>query len=194
MAQALQTPPYFSAQEYLELEQAADTKHEYIDGEIHAMAGASDAHVKVTGNAYALLKNHLRGSGCTTYIADMKLRIVQDEAFFYPDVMVCCDPADQLPEQDLVKNSPKLIIEVLSPSTEAHDRGKKFMLYRKLLSLEEYLLIDPRNYYVELFHRENDIQWSLTAIEGAESQLALNSVSLTCSLADLYEDVRILKD
>ena len=191
MAPALPTPPYISAQEYLELEQTADAKHEFIDGEIHAMTGASDAHVKVTGNAYALLKNHLRGSGCTTYIADMKLRIGQDEAFFYPDVMVCCDPADQLPEQDLVKNSPKLIIEVLSPSTEAHDRGKKFMLYRKLLSLEEYLLIDPRNYYVELFHRENDIQWSLTAIESAESRLTLSSVGLTCSLADLYEDVRL---
>ena len=140
------------------------------------------------------LKEPLTRLGCTTYIADMKLRIGQDEAFFYPDVMVCCDPADQLPEQDLIKNSPKLITEVLSPSTEAHDRGKKFMLYRKLLSLEEYLLIDPRNYYVELFHRENDIQWSLTAIEGAASQLTLNSVGLTCSLADLYEDVRILKD
>ena len=68
MAQALQTPPYISAQEYLRLELSADTKHEYIDGQIHAMAGASDAHVKVTGNAYALLKNHLRGSGCSTYI------------------------------------------------------------------------------------------------------------------------------
>lgn len=68
------------------------------------MAGASDAHVKVTGNAYALLKSHLRGSGCSTYIADMKVRIGQDEAFFYPDVMVTCEPSDQLPEQDLVKN------------------------------------------------------------------------------------------
>lgn len=191
MAQALQTPPYISAQEYLSLELTSDTKHEYIDGEIHAMAGASDAHVKVTGNAYSLLKNHLRGSGCSTYITDMKLRIGQDEAFFYPDVMVCCDPSDQLPEQDLVKNSPKLIIEVLSPSTEAHDRGKKFMLYRKLPSLEEYLLIDPRNYYVELFHRENDIQWSLTAVEGSESLLELKSIDFTCPLSELYEDVRI---
>ena len=191
MAQALQTPPYISAQEYLRLELSADTKHEYIDGEIHAMAGASDAHVKVTGNAYALLKNHLRGSGCSTYIADMKLRIGQDEAFFYPDAMVCCDPSDQLPEQDLVKNSPKLIIEVLSPSTEAHDRGKKFMLYRKLPSLEEYLLIDPRTYYVELFRRESDIQWSLTATDGPESLLTLNSAGLACCLADLYEDVRM---
>lgn len=190
MAHALQTPPYISAQDYLDQELHAETKHEYIDGEVHAMAGASDAHVKVTGNAYALLKSHLRGSGCSTYIADMKVRIGQDEAFFYPDVMVTCEPSDQLPEQDLVKNHPKLIIEVLSPSTEAHDRGKKFMLYRKLTSLEEYLLIDPRSYYVELFRRENDIQWSLTAIEGADSLLKLSSVGLQCTLADLYEDVR----
>ena len=191
MAQALQTPTYISAQEYLELEQVAANKHEYFDGEIHAMAGASDAHVKVTGNAYAILKNHLRGSGCSTYITDMKLRIGQDEAFFYPDVMVCCDPSDQLAEQDLVKNSPKLIIEVLSPSTEAYDRGKKFMLYRKLQSLEEYLLIDPRDFYVELFRKENDIQWSLNAIEGADNLLELKSVEFTGPLADLYEDVRL---
>lgn len=190
MAQAPQTPPYISAQEYLELEQAADNKHEYLDGEILAIAGASDAHVKVTGNAFALLKSHLRGSGCSTYIADMKLRIGQDDAFFYPDLMVCCDPADQLPEQDLVKNNPKLLIEVLSPSTEAFDRGKKFMLYRKLPSLEEYLLIDPRAYYVELFRKENDIQWSLTAVEGADSLLNLKSLEFTCALGDLYEDVR----
>jgi Uma2 family endonuclease len=191
MAHALQTPPYISAQDYLDQELEAETKHEYIDGEVHAMAGVSDAHVKVTGNAYALLKSHLRGSGCSTYITDMKVRIGQDEAFFYPDVMVTCEPSDQLPEQDLVKNHPKLIIEVLSPSTEAHDRGKKFMLYRKLTSLEEYLLIDPRSYYVELFRRENDIQWSLTAIEGADSLLKLSSVGLQCTLADLYEDVRL---
>ena len=190
MAQAPQTPPYISAQEYLELEQAADNKHEYLDGEILAIAGASDAHVKVTGNTFSLLKSHLRGSGCSTYIADMKLRIGQDDVFFYPDVMVCCDPADQLPKQDLVKNNPKLLIEVLSPSTEAFDRGKKFMLYRKLPSLEEYLLIDPRAYYVELFRKENDIQWSLTAVEGADSLLNLKSLEFTCALGDLYEDVR----
>ncbi|MEE9356559.1 MAG: Uma2 family endonuclease [Methylococcaceae bacterium] len=178
-----------SSEQYLDGELEAETKHEYIDGEVNAMAGAGDAHAAVSGNAFALIKSHLRGSGCRTYFADMKVRIGKDEAFFYPDVMVCCDPTDQLPEQNYVKNSPKLIIEVLSPSTENKDRGKKFILYRKLPSLEEYVLIDPREYYVEMYRRQADKQWMLFSHEGAESLLEFASIGLRCTLVDLYEDV-----
>ena len=189
MSQTLAESLLITPQEYLQGEPLAEIKHEYIDGDVYAMAGASDAHVKVSGNIFALIKGHLRGSGCSTYIADMKVRIGNDEAFFYPDVMVCCDPADQLPEQNYVKNAPKLIIEVLSPSTEHKDRGKKFILYRKLSSLEEYVLIDPREYYVEIYRRQANNQWLLFSLEGAESILELASVEMQCTLADLYEDV-----
>lgn len=155
------------------------------------MAGASDRHVKVMLNAALLIRQHLRGSGCSTYIADMKVRIGQDEAFFYPDVMVTCEPADQLPEQDYVKNHPRLIIEVLSPSTEDKDRGSKFMYYRKLASLQEYVLIDPRRYYLELFRRQGDAEWVLLILNGAEAMLELSSIGLRCTLMDFYEDVRL---
>ena len=175
--------------EYLVGEPIAETKHEYIDGEVFAMAGAGDAHVKVTLNAALLIKSHLRGSECSTYVSDMKVRIGKDEAFFYPDVMVCCNPLDQLPEQNYVKNSPKLIIEVLSPSTENKDRGEKFILYRKLPSLEEYILIDPRLYYAEQYRRQTDNQWMLTSFEGSKALLQLDSISLSCALTELYEDV-----
>ena len=189
MNQTLAKNLLITPQQYLEGELVAETKHEYIDGEVYAMAGAGDAHVKVTLNAALLIKSHLRGSNCSTYVNDMKVRIGKDEAFFYPDVMVCCDPSDQLREQDYVKNSPKLIIEVLSPSTENKDRGKKFILYRKLPSLEEYVLIDPREYYVELYRRQADKQWTLFSHEGAESMLEFSSIGMQCTLVDLYEDV-----
>jgi len=175
--------------DYLEGEPFADTRHEYIEGDVYAMAGAGDAHVLVTGNAFALIKNHLRGSGCRTYVADMKVRVGADEAFFYPDVMVTCDPDDQLPEQNYVKNAPKLIIEVLSPSTEMNDRGKKFILYRKLSSLEEYVLIDPRTYYVELYRRQEDNRWLMLTFDQENAIVDFASVGMECTLIDLYEDV-----
>lgn len=177
--------------EYLEGELLAADKSEYLSGQVYAMAGAGDAHVKATLNAALLLKNHLKGSGCSTYVADMKVRIGEDEAFFYPDVMVSCDPSDQLPEQDYIKNHPKLIIEVLSPSTEDIDRGRKFTMYRKLESLDEYLLIDPRQYAVELFRRQSNHEWLLLTQEGIESSITLESIGLTVSLKDLYDEIRI---
>ena len=175
--------------EYLAGEPLAEIKHEYIDGEVFAMAAAGDAHIKVTLNAALILKSHLRGSECSTYVSHMKVRIGKDAAFFYPDVMVCCDPLDQLPEQNYVKKSSKLIIEVLSPSTENKDRGKKFIRYRKLPSLEEYILIDPRAYYVEQYRRQTDNQWMLTSFEGANTLFQLSSIKLSCALIDFYEDV-----
>lgn len=190
MGYALLKDSRISPDEYLAGEQLADAKYEYIDGEVYAMAGASDRHVKVTLNAAIVIKQHLRGSGCSTYIADMKVRIGKDEAFFYPDVMVTCDPVDQLPEQDYAKNSPKLIIEVLSPSTESKDRGSKFMRYRQLVSLQEYVLIDPDDYYAEVFRRQNENEWLLSTCQGQAASLTLQSIGLTLSLLDLYEDVR----
>ncbi len=153
------------------------------------MAGAGDAHVKVTLNTALLLKPQLRGAGCSTYVADMKVRIADDEAFLYPDVMVTCDPDDQLPEQNYIKNSPKLIIEVLSPSTENKDRGKKFILYRKLLNLEEYVLIDPREYYVELYRKQDDNRWVMRTFDKSDAVIEFKSILMTFNLIDLYEDI-----
>jgi Uma2 family endonuclease len=189
MSQALAENLSITAKEYLEGEPLADIRHEYIEGEVVAMAGAGDAHVKVTLNTALLLKYQLRGTGCSTYVTDMKVRIADDEAFFYPDVMVTCDPDDQLPEQNYIKNSPKLIIEVLSPSTENKDRGKKFILYRKLSSLEEYVLIDPREYYVELYCKQDDNRWVMLTFDKSDAVIEFKSIQMTFNLIDLYEDV-----
>ena len=152
----------------------------------------SDAHVSISGNAFALLKNHLRGTGCRVYMSDMKVRVKQDTAFFYPDVMVTCDPADL--QRSHYKHAPTLIIEVLSPSTEAYDRGNKFALYRELDSLQEYVLINPRPYAVDVFRRNEYGRWELFAFSGETANVSFASVDYECTMRDLYEDVNFALD
>ncbi|MCK5917240.1 MAG: Uma2 family endonuclease [Cocleimonas sp.] len=195
MHQALAKQDYITPEEYLEGEPLAEVKHEYIDGEVYAMAGASDAHTKVALNIALQLKPHLRGSGCSTYLSDMKVSVNNDEAYFYPDVMVTCEPSDQQPECNYIKRSPKLIIEVLSPSTEGKDRGRKFILYRQIPSLEEYILINPRRYYLEQYLRRKDSdEWVLHSHTGEKAMIHFRSIDLTCSMLDLYEDVMFEAD
>lgn len=179
--------PHLSAEDYLQLEAESLTKHEYIDGEAYAMAGASDVHVTIAGNVFALLRSHLRGSGCRVYIADMKVRIATRNCFYYPDVMVTCDPQDQ--ETSTYKQCPKLIVEVLSDSTEAFDRGDKFVDYQAIANLEEYVLINTRHQRVECFRRSTEGQWTLAYYTPDTEAVQLTSVGLAVPLADLYEDV-----
>ena len=181
-----------SPADYLAGERDAALRHEYVHGQVYAMAGASDAHVRISGNVFALLKSHLRGTGCSVYMSDMKVRVKQDTAFFYPDVMVTCDPADL--QRNHYKHAPTLIIEVLSPSTEAYDRGNKFALYRELDSLQEYVLINPRTYTVDVFRRNEYGRWELFAFSGATAHVSFASVDYECTMPDLYEDVNFALD
>ena len=179
--------PVFDAQAYLAWEAEQSTKHEYHDGEVFAMAGASDAHVTVAGNVYMALRNHLRGSPCSVFISDMKLRVEEDNAFFYPDVFVTCADSDR--GQSHSKNAPVLVVEVLSPATSAYDRGAKFAAYRKLPTLREYALIDPERLSLDLFRRDGDSKrWVLHPIE-AGGHVEWASVGLQVPLEALYEDV-----
>jgi Uma2 family endonuclease len=187
---------FITEEDYLAREALADEKHEYLNGlvyRLHAdpiayMAGASDAHVKVTGNAHYALKTHLRGSPCSLYMADMRVKIdSKDKAWFYPDVMVACDPEDR--QRDTMKHSPILVIEVLSPSTQDYDRGGKFAVYRLLASLREYVLIDPTQYLIEVFRFNEHRRWELFSFEGADRIVELTSIGLHCALTDFYEDV-----
>lgn len=181
--------PVFDAQAYLAWEAEQSTKHEYHDGEVFAMAGASDAHVTVAGNVYMALRNHLRGSPCSVFISDMKLRVEEDNAFFYPDVFVTCAESDR--GQSHSKSAPVLVVEVLSPATSAYDRGAKFAAYRKLPTLREYALIDPERLSLDLFRREGDSKrWVLHPIE-AGGHVEWASVGLQVPLEALYEDVPI---
>jgi len=181
---------YMTAEEYLAWEELQETKHEYLNGmvyDVYAMAGAKDAHVTIAGNVFAIAKSHLRGTPCRTYIADMKLRADEDSAYFYPDVFVTCDPRDRA--NDNYKSCPKLIVEVLSPSTAGYDRGGKFAAYRQMPSLEEYVVIDPAKLTVDLFRKREDGLWVLHPSEG-QNAVEFASIGLTASFADLFEDVQ----
>lgn len=176
-----------SVEDYLQLEAQSLVKHEYIDGEVYAMAGANDAHVTIAGNLFALLRSYVRGSGCRVYIADMKARIEARNRFYYPDVMVTCDPRDQ--ETSDYKRFPKLIVEVLSDSTEAFDRGDKFIDYQTLESLEEYVLVNTRHQRVECFRRSSTGLWVFQYYTPEEGSFHLESIDFSDTLDALYEDV-----
>lgn len=180
--------PDFTAEQYLAWESQQASKHEYLRGEVFAMAGASDAHVTISLNLAAALRAHLRGGPCRTYIADMKVEVDSANAYFYPDVFVTCDAADaQLPDR---KRAPLLVAEVLSPSTAAFDRGAKFAWYRQLQSLREYALIDTERVAVDLFRRDASGHWVLYPYAEGET-VELQSVGLLLPVAAIYEDVRL---
>jgi Uma2 family endonuclease len=178
---------YLSPEEYLEMEEKSDIKHEYIDGYIYAMAGALDPHITIAGNLFALLRTHVRGSGCRVYIADMKARIETLNRYYYPDVMVTCDQRDQ--ETSGYKRFPCLIVEVLSNSTEAFDRGDKFIDYQALESLQEYVLINTKRQRVECFRRNHEGLWVLQTYTVKDEIFRLNSINFQGTIVELYEDV-----
>ena len=180
---------HFTPEAYLEWEQGNETKHEYFNGEVFALAGAKDAHVTVAGNLFAQLHGHLRGGPCRVYMADMKVSVERANAFFYPDLMVTCDERDR--ETAYFKRFPSLVIEVLSESTAAFDRGKKFSAYRKLDSLREYVLIDPDSMNVDCFRLdETSGHWVLYPY-GAGEGVELGSIGLTLPIESLYENVQL---
>ncbi len=184
---------YVTPDEYLEMEEQSDVKHEYIDGyvyELHgsyAMAGATDAHVTITGNAFALIRSHLRGTGCRVYFSDMKAKIENLRRFYYPDVIVTCDPRDT--QTQTYKQFPKLIIEVLSKSTEGFDRGDKFADYQQLESLEEYVLVNTKRQRLDCFRLNEEGLWVLKSYSGEQDKFQLLSVNFEGKFDDLYEDV-----
>lgn len=178
--------PRLSAEDFLAWDAQQPFKHEYVQGEVFAMAGAEERHVTTAGNLYAALRTHLRGTPCRTYIADMKLRVEAADAYFYPDVMVCCSPADAA--DTLVKRAPVLVVEVLSPATAAFDRGDKFAAYRSLPSLREYLLADPGPRRCDLYRKGEDGLWVLHPA-AADEPVALASVGLTLAAATLWDEV-----
>lgn len=178
--------PVFYADDFLAWEMQQPDKHEYLAGEVFAMAGASDAHVTISLNLAAALRAHLRGGTCRAFIADMKLRIDAAQAFFYPDVFVTCSSADA--QSPLFKRDALLVAEVLSPSTAAYDLGQKFAQYRQLATLQEYVLIDSERVAVDVFRRNAEGRWVLYPYaEGDTVEFA--SVGLSLPVTAIYEDV-----
>ena len=179
-------PKYMTPQEYLDWEEQQPIKYEYINGEVYAMTGGTLAHNSIALNLASNLKTHVRGKGCKVFMADAKLGVSENGPFHYPDVMVTCDERDRNAKK--VIYHPSIIVEVLSPSTESFDRGKKFQQYRRISTLKEYVLINVEQITVEVFRLNDREIWELyTYTEGEE--IYLSSVDFRCAIELLYEDV-----
>ena len=180
---------YLSPEEYLTLERQAEFKSEYIDGVIYAMAGGSERHNLIAANIIIAIGTQLRDRPCRVYPSDLKVRVPNSKRFFYPDVSVVCGEiqfADD--ERDVVLN-PVVIVEVLSDSTAAFDRGKKFQSYQQIESLREYLLVSQDEYVVEHFLRQYDGRWLYTKAGGPDEAIALPAVGCRLALGDVYSKV-----
>ncbi|MCA6503580.1 MAG: Uma2 family endonuclease [Pseudanabaena sp.] len=179
---------YVSADEYLRWEEQQEEKHEYIDGQVYAMAGASENHVDITTNLTVILSNHLRGKDCKLFPSDMRLNIASKKIYYYPDLLVTCDERDRFNKKQ--KNYPCLIIEVLSESTESKDRGVKFANYQTIQSLQEYVLISQWEQRVEVFRRSEKF-WVLQTYTVGEL-IEFQSINLQIPIDAIYEDVDLL--
>ncbi|MDY7020196.1 MAG: Uma2 family endonuclease [Cyanobacteriota bacterium] len=177
-----------SHKDYLEGEKVSPIKHEYIRGEVYAMVGASKAHNTITLNLLTLLRNHVRGSECRTYTGDLKVYIETADVYYYPDALVTCDQRDITSSEEYFIRYPRLVIEVLSPSTEAFNRGDKFSDYRQIETLEEYVLVSQDRINVECFRRNEQGYWVLIPYS-VEDELELASIALKCPISEVYEDV-----
>ena len=174
---------------YLAFERASAEKHEYYDGEVYAMTGASATHNLIVGNVVASLHAQLRQRPCLVYPSDMRVKTLSTILYTYPDVSVVCgEPQFEDAAADTLLN-PAVIVEVLSPSTERYDRGKKFQHYRTLVSLQEYVLIAQDGPRIERFTRQADDTWLLADAAEMGAALALESIQCNLALADVYEKV-----
>jgi Uma2 family endonuclease len=181
-----------SEAEYLEIERRAECKNEFLDGEMFAMSGGTSSHSLIAANLIFALRTQLKGCPCRVYTSDMRVKVQASGLYTYPDVSVACGQYQFDDEQEDTLLNPTVILEILSDSREAYDRGKKFELYRRLPSLREYLLVSQHKPLVEQYIRQDSGQWLLREVAGLESKLSLPSVGIIIALADAFTDVRFV--
>lgn len=185
---AVLTQTHYTAEEYLTLERSAPYKSEFHDGQIYAMTGASRKHNLITVNIARELSIQLKKRPCEAYINDMRVKSAEARNYYYPDIAVVCGaPQFEDAQVDTLLN-PTLLIEVLSPSTEAYDRGGKFAHYRKIPSLREYLLVTQDQPGIERYMRQGDF-WILSEAIGLEASMPLESIDCILSLSEVYDKV-----
>lgn len=185
-------PSGMTVAEYLAWEAEQPTKHEYMNGEVYAMTGATLPHNDIALNFYSLLRSHLRGKGCRANVVDVKVKVSEQGPYFYPDVVVSCDQRDRRAIESI--SYPCLIVEVLSPSTAAFDYSKKFQFYRQIPTMTEYVLIDATEVKIDRYAKNAAGKWELTAYpeDGGDAELELSSLNFRCPLGLIYEDVEFM--
>ncbi len=190
MAEALAQKTVYSREEYLEIEERAEYKSEYYNGEIFAMAGGSRNHSVICLNVNWGIREAISTKDCVGFESNMKLDIPKIRSFVYPDAMVVCGEIEFSEErEDCIKN-PLLIVEVLSPSTEAFDRGRKFAYYRSIESLREYVMISQTEASVESFYKQSEKVWRYTVARGLDDRITLQSIGADLALKDLFQKVK----
>lgn len=183
---ALPNRPTISVEEYLQFDRShMDTRNEYIDGYMTMLAGGTLNHATICANTYRVLYHLLRGTSCQAYTSDARVRL-SERRYVYPDVTITCDQRDQ-GETDSIQ-SPHLIFEVLSPSTEAYDRGDKFFYYRECPTIQEYVLVSTKRPFVEVFRREKNNLWTLYTY-GPNDEAILPSIGRSLLISAIYEDI-----
>lgn len=181
-----QEPIKMTAAEYLAFERGSDIKHEYIDGHIYAMAGGTREHTLITGNTFASLHSQRKGRSCEVYHSEMRVR-VSSIKYVYPDVTISCSTPEFADDAKRVLLNPDIVIEVLSPSTEAFDRGDKFQYYRSIPSIQHYLLISQDKPRIEGYQRQKSGLWTFKDAIGLDSNFKIEVLNFTLNLLDIYE-------
>ncbi len=181
----------FTPAEYLMIEDRADYKSEYYQGQIYAMAGGTVRHSQISSNIITLLSNALSNKPCRVFNSDLRLNVQDNGLYTYPDVMVICGKVELLPDRQDTVTNPVLIVEVLSESTRDYDMTFKFELYRSLPSLEHYLLVDSDKVLVRYFRRVGDGQWLMHELIGMDDVLDVVHLDMQLTLAQIYHAVEL---
>lgn len=182
----------YSVEEYLEMENASEEKHEYYQGDIFAMAGNKSQHNIVTGYLFAGLWNKLQGNPCRPFNSETRIHVEKNTLFTYPDISVFCGELFSLNNDDFNFLNPTLIIEVLSDSTRNYDRNNKFKLYRDIRTLKEYVLVEPESVYIEAFHINEHGFWELREYNDIDQTMIFQSINTSLPLAEIYKRTNIL--
>jgi len=194
MALPQQFLPTISAEQYLEIERFSETRHEFLDGIVYAMAGESPDHSTICFNLASIIGSQIRDKPCRGFSPNMKVRAGIGGLYAYPDLMIVCGEAQFHDEQGDVLLNPTVIFEVLSPSTEKYDRGEKFRRYRtQIETLQDYVLVSQNQMRVEHHHREPDGTWHQTEISVADGTLMLDSIECTVPLTEVYRNTEVAK-
>ena len=178
-------------EQYLEIERKAEYKSEYYQGEMFAMSGAGIPHNRLVGNLFAALHQQLRSRACSVFSNDVRVFVSLTGLYTYPDVVAVCGELHVLDTQRDTLLNPSLIVEVLSPSTEAYDRGRKFEQYKSIESFQEYLLIASDHMHIDLIARQADGRWLIASASRPDDWLELSSIGCRIKVADLYEKVNL---
>jgi Uma2 family endonuclease len=181
--------PFITPEEYLDAERKAEFRSEYLDGQVYAMAGASPAHNRIGVNLTRRLDEQLEGGSCQVFAADLKIRVAAAGPYFYPDLVVVCGKLQLQDSHGDVILNPKVVIEILSPSTESYDRGKKFQAYARHEHLSEYVLVAQDRVHIDHYVRQANGHWDFSSVVDPDDVVELPTIGVRLKISDIYRAV-----